>query len=190
MKKRQNEILDEAMDLVINEGIRSLTMKKIADRVGFTEPALYRHFRNKQDLVVALIARIRERYEAVVAAADSKLAPDEYFRVLLCPLLSYLESVKGVTILFLSESGYGRDDVVRKALLSFYTGMLANVSDYLSGAREAGQVRADVDPEAAAIVLVGMIQSLTIRFLLSGGVSRISEKCNEILTIFLRGVLA
>lgn len=190
MGKRQNEILDQAMNLMITEGVKGLTMKKIADRMGFTEPALYRHFRDKQALVVALIARIREGYEAVVSAADSRLGPKEYFKELLCPLLDYLEKVRGVTILFLSESTYSHDDVVRKALLSFYSGMIWHVADYLKEARDNGFIREDVDEESGAVILVGMIQSLTIRFLLSGGELKIKDKCEDVLKIFLKGVLA
>ncbi len=189
MSKRQEEILNQAMNLMIAEGIKGLTMKKVADRMKFTEPAMYRHFKDKQDLVVALIGRIREGYEAVVSKADRSLAPKEYFRELLCPLLEYLEKVRGVTILFLSESTYSHDDVVRKALLAFYSGMIWHVAEYLKEARERGQVRGDIDEEAGAVILVGMVQSLTIRYLLSGGELRINEKCDEILNIFLQGVL-
>jgi TetR/AcrR family transcriptional regulator, fatty acid metabolism regulator protein len=190
MTKRQEEILDQAMDLMIQEGIKGLTMKKVADRMKFTEPAMYRHFKDKQDLVVALIGRIRMRYEAVVSKADSYLAPEEYFRALLCPLLEYLEKVRGVTILFLSESTYSHDDVVRKALLAFYSGMIWHVAEYLKEGRKRGLVREDVDEESGAVILVGMIQSLTIRFLLSGGELKIRDKCEDILNIFLRGVMS
>ena len=189
MTKRQEKILDQAMDLMIQEGIKGLTMKKVADRMKFTEPAMYRHFKDKQDMVVALIHRIRTGYEEVVSKADKTRDPREYFHAMVCSLLDYLEQVRGVTILFLSESTFSRDDEVRKALLAFYSGMIWHVAEYLKEARERGLVRGDVDEEAGAVILVGMIQSLTIRFLLSGGELKITDKCENILNIFLRGVL-
>ncbi|NOZ12666.1 MAG: TetR/AcrR family transcriptional regulator [Acidobacteria bacterium] len=190
MTKRQEEILDNAMKLMVNEGITGLTMKKVADRMKFSEPALYRHFLGKQDMVVALISRIRRRYEEMIPEVDSTLPPREYFRELLCPLLSYLEQVKGIPILFLSESTFNRDDVVRQALFDLYSGMVKRISNYLEDAAEKGLIRKDVDPEAGAVMLVGMVQSLTIRFLLSAGELKLTEKCDDILNIFLGGILA
>ncbi|NOY24051.1 MAG: TetR/AcrR family transcriptional regulator [Acidobacteria bacterium] len=189
MSKRREEVLDRAMELMISEGITGLTMKKVADRMGFSEPALYRHFLGKQDMVVALISRIRNRYEEMIPGVDSGLSPREYFRELLCPLLEYLEQVKGIPILFLSESTFNRDDVVRQALFALYTGMVKRISNYLEDAGKKGLVREDVDPEAGAVMLVGMIQSQTIRFLLSAGELKLTGKCDDILNIFLGGIL-
>jgi AcrR family transcriptional regulator len=45
-------------------------MKRIAARVGFSEPAIYRHFPNKQALLAALVARETHRLrDAMLAAA-------------------------------------------------------------------------------------------------------------------------
>ncbi len=189
MSKRRDEILNQAMALMIREGITGLTMKKIAGRVGFTEPALYRHFKDKRDLVVALIGRIRVRFEEVVSKVDGNLPPDQYFKALLCPLLAYLEEVRGITVLLLSESTFTRDDVVRAALFSFYGGMTHRVAQYLKEAQERKEVRKDLNPESGSIILVGIIQSLTIRFLLSEGELKIIDKCDEVLDIFLKGVV-
>lgn len=189
MTQRQKQILDEAMTLVIEEGISNLTMKKVAERMGFSEPALYRHFKNKQDMVIELIERIRGKYESVIGEIDRGKSPETYLLDLLCPLLTYLEEVKGITILFLSESTYNRDDRVRRALFSFYSSMVRNIADYLKDLRERGEIRVDVDLDVAAVMLVGTVQSLTIRYILSDGQMRMADKCKEILRIFLRGVL-
>ena len=51
--KRQNEIIDAALKLTAEGGIQNLTVKHLADTIGVTEPALYRHFRNKAEIVKA-----------------------------------------------------------------------------------------------------------------------------------------
>src|ERR1051325_535483 len=57
---RQEELLDLALDLVREVGIAGLTVRKLAVRAGFTEAALYRHFHNKQALLLAMVARVSE----------------------------------------------------------------------------------------------------------------------------------
>ena len=60
LTKRQNEIIDTAVRLIARRGIRELTIKHLAAEIGVTEPALYRHFPNKAEIVRTMIARFDE----------------------------------------------------------------------------------------------------------------------------------
>lgn len=54
-----------AQELFLRDGIDGVSMRRIADRVGVTAPAIYRHFRDKDELVAEIIAaglRSLERY--------------------------------------------------------------------------------------------------------------------------------
>jgi AcrR family transcriptional regulator len=53
-KKR---ILDEARDLFLEEGSQAVTMRVVADRVGLTAMAIYRHFENRDELFRAVVAK-------------------------------------------------------------------------------------------------------------------------------------
>ena len=57
LTKRQNEIIDTALNLTASGGIQNLTIKNLADALGITEPAIYRHFKNKSEIVKTMIAR-------------------------------------------------------------------------------------------------------------------------------------
>ena len=52
---RQEELLDLALALTREVGLAGLTVRKLAERAGFTEAALYRHFHNKQALLLAMV---------------------------------------------------------------------------------------------------------------------------------------
>ena len=60
LTKRQNEIIDAAVRLIARRGIQELTIKNLAAEIGVTEPALYRHFANKAEIVRTMIARFDE----------------------------------------------------------------------------------------------------------------------------------
>ncbi|WP_421998418.1 TetR/AcrR family transcriptional regulator [Reyranella sp.] len=51
---RREEILQAAKELFLDEGYDSTTIRKIADRVGISAPALYLYFRDKEALMLAL----------------------------------------------------------------------------------------------------------------------------------------
>jgi AcrR family transcriptional regulator len=51
---RRDEILQAAKELFLEEGYESTTIRRIADRVGISAPALYLYFRDKEELLLAL----------------------------------------------------------------------------------------------------------------------------------------
>lgn len=52
---RQKEIITAAMDIISERGMEGLTMKNIASRVGFSDAAVYRHFKSKSYLLSAMV---------------------------------------------------------------------------------------------------------------------------------------
>ena len=52
---RQIEIIDASKDLIGEKGLQTLTIKNLAQRMSFSEPALYRHFKDKTAIIKALL---------------------------------------------------------------------------------------------------------------------------------------
>lgn len=57
---RRSQILEAALGIVHTNGIHSLTLREIADRVGVSEAALFRHFKGKEDIVDSLASMVFE----------------------------------------------------------------------------------------------------------------------------------
>lgn len=80
--------LRAALDVVRSEGILELTTRAIARRSGLTQPAIYRHFEGKDDLVREVLGEIRSLFYfrlersiiGVATAEDRLLAALDAFR--------------------------------------------------------------------------------------------------------------
>jgi AcrR family transcriptional regulator len=55
MIKRKDRIIISALELLEEGGINNVTTKNLARKQNISEPALYRQFKNKHDIVVAMI---------------------------------------------------------------------------------------------------------------------------------------
>lgn len=66
--KRQ-QILTAARQIATEEGWRNVTLRKIADRIEYTHPALYSFFKDKDDLLLALLQDGFKQLEAEMSAA-------------------------------------------------------------------------------------------------------------------------
>ncbi|MDO9557707.1 MAG: helix-turn-helix domain-containing protein [Coriobacteriia bacterium] len=75
MPGRKGEILDAAVAIFADKGYDAGSMREIAERVGVTEPALYRHFTSKEDLFLALIAGVGTRVQTEVGPLLDSATP-------------------------------------------------------------------------------------------------------------------
>ena len=71
-------ILDAATELAAAEGWPGVTMRRVADRVNYSHPALYAYFETKDDLLLALLHEGLALYTAELqAAAEAAASPEE-----------------------------------------------------------------------------------------------------------------
>ena len=74
---RARQIAAAAQALIDAEGVDSLSMRALADRVGIRAPSIYKHFESKEALEAAVMSAVFEEqaihYEAVVEDSDQPL---------------------------------------------------------------------------------------------------------------------
>ena len=63
------EILDAAVDVVHDDGLHQLTFGRVAKRLGINDRTIVYYFPTKADLVTAVLARVGERLQHVLAEA-------------------------------------------------------------------------------------------------------------------------
>ena len=82
--ERRERILASATSLFEENGFHGAGIDDIAAAAGVTGPAIYRHFKNKNAVLVALFDRLAERLEAIletVATLDGRPALDALVRL-------------------------------------------------------------------------------------------------------------
>jgi AcrR family transcriptional regulator len=65
----KHSILDAAREIALAEGWRNVTMRKIADRIEYSHPAIYDYFENKDVLLLELVHEGFRLLEAALHAA-------------------------------------------------------------------------------------------------------------------------
>ena len=114
---RQDEILDRTIELLREAGLAGLTMKKVAERVGFTEPAIYRHFPNKQALLVGVASRLSRLFLGPVRAIaeETDKPPLDRIERIVAHHIGLIVDLDGIPILLLAEAtASGEGELARK----------------------------------------------------------------------------
>ncbi|WP_165368242.1 TetR/AcrR family transcriptional regulator, partial [Phytoactinopolyspora endophytica] len=148
-----------AAEIMRTDGIARATTKEIAQRAGFSEATLYKHFVDK----TAIFGAVLEERLPELGAALRHLAG----RVGEGSVEQNLEEVVHAALLFYDEGFPMAVGLFfeRRLLESHRAGVLRHgsgprqvnvvISQYVRAEREHGRVRPDADPEAVAAVLMG-----------------------------------
>jgi AcrR family transcriptional regulator len=75
--ERREEILAAARSLFLKEGVDRVTIRALCARVGVTAPALYRHFKDKREIIIAIcnetFGKLLERFRRIRATEPDPL---------------------------------------------------------------------------------------------------------------------
>jgi len=162
---RKDEILAQALELLREVGLAGITVKKIAERVGFTEAALYRHFASKRDLVLAMMQCLdRELLDPAHAiAARAELPPEDRLRLILEHHFKLIRERDSLPLMLLAEASASRDPEFLGKMRDVFTGYLAVITGLVDQARPTSGGGIESDAETRGLTLLGAAAGAAIR---------------------------
>ncbi|MCV7155120.1 TetR/AcrR family transcriptional regulator [Mycolicibacterium pyrenivorans] len=92
----QTRVLDAAISLIAEHGVSGTSLQMIADAVGVTKAAVYRQFKTKEEIVIAITEREMSRLEDAVEAAEAEGHPVRAREVLLNRMIDQAIERRGV----------------------------------------------------------------------------------------------
>ncbi|MEU6730970.1 TetR/AcrR family transcriptional regulator [Nonomuraea wenchangensis] len=103
-KDRKEAIALVAAELFCARGYHNVGIEDIAQEVGITGPAIYRHFPNKQAVLAAAVEELVTRFAGCVAAGADAATPGERLDAALRALVRYTLDRRGVARLYQWEA--------------------------------------------------------------------------------------
>ena len=177
MNSRKEQIITSALETISEEGIKNLTMKRIANRIGISDAALYRHFKNKQELMLTMIETVGRNLTIKISLALSNIDnPVDKLEEILNVHLTHLEENKGIPRLIFSEAIHQNDPILRNSVLKIVNHYLDILRNILLQAKETGQVKEDIDIEATSMAILGLVQATALLWSLNGFGFSLSKK--------------
>ncbi len=158
---RRREIAAAARALVAERGFEGLRTRDIAERVGINIATLHYHVPSKEALIELLASSMREDFIAQdIARPRAGLPALDQFRLELSDYRASLASDFELLLAFAELQGRSRrDPKVRAAIGPMETHWRAKFERMLAQGRHEGRFRADIDPAAAAIMVVGALSA-------------------------------
>jgi AcrR family transcriptional regulator len=185
---RRAEIQQAALRLAFEVGPDRVTTGMIADQLGLTQPAIYKHFPNKGDIWIAVSEQLSKRIAGNIARSrKTALTPDVRLRMLVMDHLRLVQEHPALPEIMVSrniqDSQAALQVGMQTSMAGFRKAILANVR----AAVKDGIFRADIDAADAATLILGIIQSLALRMLVTQNPDILMEDGERLLKLQLSG---
>lgn len=183
---RRKQIVEAARKLVIKCGSENVTVRRIADEVGFSEAAIYRHFKSKKDILYLLV----ESIEASLLEDLDTVAYPQYgkFENVILNHLSAVEKRKGVSFQVIAEIISLGDKKLNHRIYQTIEKYISRLKEILREEVDKGKLRSDLDVEAAALTLFSVVQGLSNIWTLSNYSFPPQEKLQPIMDLLRQGL--
>lgn len=168
--QRRAQILEAILAMTAERGADRVTTRALARRLGFTEPALYRHFPGgKSEMWRALAMLVGERMQAAWRRALEHAgdAPPDRIRALIRAQLRIIEDIPALPAILFSRTLH-RDNAALRAGVGEVAGRFhARLEQLVADGVARGVMRDDLEADAAAWLLIALIQGTAVRWSLS-----------------------
>ncbi len=155
--------MEAAIAVFADGGFRGTTTAALAKAAGITEALLYRHFRSKKHLFIGAVEKVlasvdREVERNLEAHAD----PAEALSALLIYFRNELRRNPELGQLAYMVTGELGDPDTRAVYLRYQDRILGRLEEAIRGWERDGYVKSGVDARAAAWIILGAHQTLTL----------------------------
>lgn len=187
---RQKEIISAARKLIVKYGSEHVTVRKVAQEIGVTEGAIYRHFKSKRDILSFMVDDIET---TLIFDIDSSCTDEtnclKCLEKIIVAHISSVEQRKGVTFQVIAEIISLGDKKLNKKIFAVISKYMDRIKEILVDGVKTGVISPEIDLEAAARLYFSTTQGLVSIWALSQYKFNLNNEYKNTWDIFLRSVL-
>lgn len=188
-EERRTMTVAAVLDLAATQNPNEITTAAIAQRVGLTHGALFRHFPDKDAIWAAVMEWVADtllqRIEQSAAGVASPLAA---MAAMFDGHVEFVRAYPGVPRMLFGELQRAEPTAAKRQVQALLQRYRERLQRLIAAGMQAGELAPDLDADAAAALFIGSIQGLVMQSLLAGDVERMRQEAPHVWAIYRRGI--
>jgi AcrR family transcriptional regulator len=164
--ERQKIIIKEAINIIHEKGYESFSIRELASRVKISEPAIYRHFLNKEDIILGILRKFHEFESLLIDEINDFDKPLDKIRHFILFHFRFLEEKKELTSVIFSENIFSHSQLARNKYMTVIERRKEILYDIINSAKSQKQIK-DVDTAELQTIILGYIRLVVFEWRLS-----------------------
>lgn len=189
-EERRAETVEAVVELAGVQNPSDITTAAIAKHMSLTQGALFRHFPSKDAIWKAVMEWAASKLLARIdKAASAARSPRTALEAMFISNIEFICEHPGIPRMMFGELQRAEMTPAKRmaqVMLGRYRERLAGL---VRAGQDCGELRASLDPDAAATLFIGTIQGLVVQSLLAGDVNLIRRDAMRAFDIYLYGLV-
>lgn len=188
-EERRAATVEAVVELAARQNPSGITTAAIAQHMGVTQGALFKHFPTKDAILLAVMEWVADRLLGrVEQAARSAASPLAAIEAIFLAHVGFVTEHPGVPRMLFGELQRAEQTAPKRMAQTLLRGYGERLRQLIEAGKAAGEVSASLDAEAAITLLIGTIQGLVMQSLLADDVERIRRDAPRLFAIYRRGI--
>lgn len=187
--ERRAATVEAVINLAAEQNPSDITTTAIAQRMGLTQGALFRHFPTKDAILEAVMTWVAERLlSRVDKAAQNITSPLAALEAVFMAHIDFVSEHPGVPRMLFGELQRPGETLPKRMVQTLIQRYGERLRHLLERGKAIGELDANLDIEAASVSFIGSIQGLVMQSLIAGDAARIRRDASGVFAIYRRGI--
>ena len=187
--ERRAVTVEAVIALAGKQNPSDITTAAIAQQMGLTQGALFRHFPSKDAILLAVMEWVAERLLGRVdKAIESAPSPLAALEAAFMAHIDFVVKHPGVPRMLFGELQHADVSPAKLMVRTMIRGYSSRLQRLIEDGKAQGELAADLDVEAATTLFIGSIQGLVMQSLIAGSAKAIRANAPGVFAIYRRGI--
>jgi AcrR family transcriptional regulator len=162
---RQTEIIDRSIEIIATKGIQGLTIKNLSKEIGISEPAIYRHFKSKTEIILAILENFKIMAD-FLSATMGNLDGTAYEKInfMFSKMMEVFTAQPSIVSVIFSEEIFKNEVSLLEKIRTIMNLHQKTIENIITKGQKDGNVRNDISTESLAIIIMGALRLLVKRW--------------------------
>lgn len=184
---RQEQIKQAVIDIISTDGLKNLSTRKLAQRIGMSEGSIFRHFKTKKDIIISIFNDIQDNFIGKLKnISRSDEEPSIRLIKYLRATIKYHTANKGINMLLFYEASYKNDPELKKLLQQIFYDQKQYVMEIILDGINTGIWDENVAVENIALMYMGIPLAMNMEMLIGGKGFQFDNFCNHMIILLLK----
>ena len=184
LTERQQQIIEESINIIDEKGIQGLTIKNLAKAIGITEPGIYRHFESKTEILLSILSNFKEMAVMLSEMMETYEATAlEKISFMFSKMLELFSETPSMVSVIFSEEIFKNEEVLKNKIveiLNLHTQTLENI---IAKGQSEKNIREDIDEKSLALMAMGSLRLLVKKWDLNNHNFNLSKEGTRLIAV-------
>lgn len=162
---RKDSLILTTIDIIEELGIQGLTTREIAKRQNVSEATLFRHYKNKNELLLAVLNYYSQFDEDIFQSIQiADLSPVDAMRFYLVKQAEYYQNYPAITSITQLYDVFRYDKDLEAKVKEIKYNRTKMLIKLIMATQEAGEIPKEYDSETLAVIIMGMMRETCLNW--------------------------